>query len=384
MNEAIFAAAQPMDDDDFAAVSYLLRDATVKIVVQLDCAYFDAQLLVGTQVFPDAFNDCEPYDRLTHIFYVPQSMLETDMPLTFAALDSETDGDLCAHTFAYTPVFADEAALLDAYDSRITPQTVQTETVAPGVIYRHLDCTDRNGAPVHAFLLEIDPALHTIYVGTPDDGYASCGVRATVPQMIKAAVRGGQDVVAAVNADFFDMFGDGHPSGLCVKNGRVVANADSARPFLGVQQDGTPVIASLREAPELLPRLSQAAAGLQRILRDGALCEWGPLEPFAYVRHPRTAAGLRPDGTILLLEVDGRIPAYSNGATLVDLAMLLRSFGASDAVNLDGGGSSVVYTKGESGFDLRTNPADLYRPTERLIREEYNCLLVVRKQNEAK
>ena len=371
--------AQPMDEEDFSSVSYLLRDDTVKLVVQLGCAYFGARLLVGTRVFADAFNDCEPYDHLTHVFYVPCALLTGQMPLVFAAYDSAEDGDLCAHTFPYDPVFVDEAALLDEYDSRITPQQTQTETIAPGVVYRHLICTDKNDAPVHAFLLEVDPTQNTLYVGTPDDGCESRGVRATVPQMIDAAVRGGQNVVAAVNADFFDMFGDGHPSGLCVKNGRVAANADSARPFIGVLRDGTPVIASLSEQPQLLSALWQAAAGLQRILRGGEIDDWAPLEPFGFVRHPRTAAGLRPDGTILLLEVDGRIPDYSNGATLVDLARLLQRFGAADAINLDGGGSSVVYTKGADGFELRTNPADLYRPTERLIREEYNCLLVVGK-----
>lgn len=377
MNEELLRHAQPMDADDFTAAEYLLTDGTVKIVVRLSCAYFDAYLLVGGKAYRDAFNDREPYDALTHVFYVPLPELTPGMTLTFAALDSADDGDCCAHTFPYTADFADERALLDAYDSRIAVMRTQTEQIADGVVYRHLFCTDKNGAPVHAFLLEADMTRNTVYIGTPSDGYESRNVRATVPAMIDAAVRNGQHVLAAVNADFFDMWGDSSPSGLCVKNGRVVANADSMRPFVGVLRDGTPVIASLAENPGLLPELWQAAAGLQRILRGGLLCEWGPLEPFAYVRHPRTAVGLRGDGTLLCLEVDGRIPDYSNGATLVDLAIMLRQFGAEDAINLDGGGSSVVYTKGETGFELRTNPADLYRPTEKLIREEYNCILIV-------
>ena len=379
MKEDILHTAQEMDAEDFAAVEYLLTDGTVKIVVRLECAYFAARLFVGDREFRDAFNDCEPYDTQTHVFYVPQAALTAGMMLTFAALDSADDGDWCRHTFPYTPEFADVQALLEAYDSHILPERIETEQIADGLVYRHLYCTDKNGAPVHAFLLEADMTRNTVYIGTPADGYTSCNVRATVPAMIDAAVANGQRVLAAVNADFFDMWGDSSPSGLCVKNGRIVANADSARPFLGVTRDGTPVIASLAERPELLPELSQAAAGLQRILRDGKLDEWGPLEPFCYVRHPRTAVGLRDDGTLLCLEVDGRIPDYSNGATLVDLAILLRRFGAEDAINLDGGGSSVVYTKGETGFELRTNPADLYRPTEKLIREEYNCILIVEK-----
>ena len=221
---------------------------------------------------------------------------------------------------------------------------------------------------------------NTLCVGTPNDDYKVGRVVAKVPDMIDSAVRNGQDVLAAMNADFFDMFGDGHPSGLCVKNGRVVANADSLRPFIGVKKDGSAVIATLKECPDLLGELEQAAAGLEMILKDGALYEWGPLEPFSFVRHPRTAAGLTADGTVLLLEVDGRIPEYSNGASLIDLAELLRRFGAVRAVNLDGGGSSVTYTKAGGEFLLRSNPADLERPRDKLIRDEYNCLLVVRKK----
>lgn len=380
MNEYTLRDASPMDADDFTAAECFPAGDTVKIVVRLACAYFGAHLFVGETAYRDAFNDREPYDHLTHIFYVPQGRLTAGMTLTFAALDSAQDGDLCAHAFAYTADFADERELLLSYDSRITPMRTETQQIADGLLYRHLFCTDKNGAPVHVFLLEADMRQNTVYVGTPADGYESRNVKATVPAMIDAAVQNGQRVLAAVNADFFDMWGDCSPSGLCVKNGRVVANADSARPFVGVKRDGTPVIASLAENPELLPELMQAAAGLQRILRGGLLCEWGPLEPFAYVRHPRTAVGLRADGTLLCLEVDGRIPDYSNGATLVDLAILLRRFGAEDAINLDGGGSSVVYTKGETGYELRTNPADLYHPTEKLIREEYNCLLIAEKR----
>ena len=91
MDKERTAAAQAMDADDFAGVSYLLCGDTVKIVVQLDCAYFGARLTVGSQVFADAFNDCEPYDHLTHVFYVPQTLLTPQMTLTFTALDSTVE-----------------------------------------------------------------------------------------------------------------------------------------------------------------------------------------------------------------------------------------------------------------------------------------------------
>lgn len=370
--------ALPMGDD-FEQLSCMLCGSAVKLVAQFSMAYFDVRLHAGGTEFRDAWNAHEPYDRLTHIFYVPRKLLRDGMMLTISALDSAEDGDLCACIVPFAADFADPDALLAAYDSGIRVRETQTEAIAPGAVYRQMQCTDRDGDPVVFTTLEVDPALCTLYIGTPQDGYAAVGVRATIPDMIAAAEQNGQTVYAAVNADFFDIFGDGSPSGLCVKNGSVISEADPSRPFIGVLRDGTAVVADLAERPDLRGDLWQAAAGLPRILKDGALYEWGPLEPFAYVRHPRTAAGVCADGTIILAEVDGRIPAHSNGATLVDLACFLQTLGVVDAVNLDGGGSSAVYTKADGEFRLRTVPADLFRPNDCLIREDYNSLLVVQK-----
>ncbi len=376
MQKSDFFTAQRMDPEDLDSVEYLRQGAEIKVVVHLQCAYFEARLLAGETVYADTFNDREPYDALTHIFCVPQDALPIGGTMRFAALDSAVNGDLCVAQLSCTPQFADPDALFAAYNSGIEPMQTVSERIASGLRYSHLQCMDRENRPVQVFLLEADPHSVRFYTGTPDDGYAARGCCATVPEMIETACAHGQNVLAAVNADFFDMFGDNSPSGLCVKNGRVVANGESVRPFFGVLADGTPVITSLGERPELRDQLDHAAAGLQWILRDGAPYQWGPLEPFAYVRHPRTAAGLRADGTVLLMVVDGRIPDYSNGATLVDLIVLMQRFGAVQAINLDGGGSSILYTRTSDGYRLRTNPADLYRPTEKLIRPCFDCILI--------
>ena len=58
--------------------------------------------------------------------------------------------------------------------------------------------------------------------------------------------------------------------------------------------------------------------------------------------HPRTAVGIdRDTGEILMLVIDGR-QDFSRGYTMVELANLMREFGAEDAINLDGGGSSTM------------------------------------------
>ena len=68
---------------------------------------------------------------------------------------------------------------------------------------------------------------------------------------------------------------------------------------------------------------------------------------FVASRNPRTLAGVRRDGRILLVTVDGRRPGWSAGVTLAEAARVMRALGARDALNLDGGGSTTMTVRGE-------------------------------------
>ena len=360
--------------------SFMYIGKSVKIVVEVKCPSFCAVLRVKNKIYADEFNLAEPYDRKTHVFTVPVRELKKDTVLSFSARILHKRGIKISRSFPYgMPVYAEKEKLLDEYDNRLKEISRESEEVCEGVIYRHILYENKKGAPVHAFVTEFDPEKAELYIGTPGDGYKSRRVKATIPEMINAAENNGINIVSAVNADFFDMFGDGHPSGLCVKNGRVVANANSDRPFIALKKDGSHVITSLKESPDILPCLSHAAAGMQLVLKDGEIFDYAPLEPFSYTPHPRTCAGIRKDGTVILLVVDGRIPDYSNGASLVDLALLMKSYGADRALNMDGGGSSAMYTKKDGAHILHSRPADLVKPTANLIRKDYNSLLVKKK-----
>ncbi len=356
---------------------YLKTASDIKAVVRTDKRGYCAKLDAGGSLIADSFNLEEPYDLKSHIFYFPPETAEGLSSLCLHLKKRKKSKRFKKICFDYKPVFADENDLIQKYDSVLRLKNEERETVSEGVIYTHRVYTDKNNAPVNAFMLELDMEKSSLYVGTPNDGYEYKNVKAKVPEMIDSAVANGVPAVAAVNADFFDMFGDCHPSGLCVKNSRVIANADSKRPFIGVKKDGTAVITDISENPDIVGELSHAASGLEMIVKDGKLFDYGPLEPFSYVRHPRTAAGIRRDGSVILLVVDGRIPEYSNGASLVDLANLMIQEGADRAINLDGGGSSIVYTKNGNEFLLRNTPADLFRPRAKLIRKEFNALIAV-------
>lgn len=63
-------------------------------------------------------------------------------------------------------------------------------------------------------------------------------------------------------------------------------------------------------------------------------------------RNPRTAIGYTKDNHLIMLTADGREGA-SIGLTLVELANLMKEFGCINAMNLDGGGSTVMFINGQ-------------------------------------
>ena len=62
--------------------------------------------------------------------------------------------------------------------------------------------------------------------------------------------------------------------------------------------------------------------------------------------HPRTAAGYRNSGELVLLVVDGR-QVDSRGVDLQELAILMRDLGCVEAINLDGFGSIAIVVDGK-------------------------------------
>lgn len=75
--------------------------------------------------------------------------------------------------------------------------------------------------------------------------------------------------------------------------------------------------------------------------------------------HPRTAIGIDNDlGRVLILVIDGR-QLFSRGYTMVELANMMASFGAENALNLDGGGSSTMVGHTVTGqFGVLNSPSD--------------------------
>ena len=165
-------------------------------------------------------------------------------------------------------------------------------------------------------------------------------------------------VVAAVNGDFFTP--EGLPIGTEVVGGDVrrvrdrpaLAWRPGADPWMGVPtlEGDSVLVVGWRISRQGSDRTSQVVGAFPVLLARGErvgdlLVSENP--SFAAARHPRTAVGFDPSrGHLWLVGVDGRQPGYSDGMTLPELADLLQALGVTEAVNLDGGGSTVMVLEG--------------------------------------
>lgn len=157
-------------------------------------------------------------------------------------------------------------------------------------------------------------------------------------------VRGGR--VAAVNSS----------DSAIPKDGLVISVHGKAKDAFAQVKVGDAVrVAETIGAPwESLPTVIGAGPML---VKDGAAHVTAAEEEFppdiARGRAPRTAFGVTAAGHYLLAVVDGR-QLHSIGCTLQEMAEFMLQFGAVQAINFDGGGSSALVVGGE----LENSPSD--------------------------
>ncbi len=75
---------------------------------------------------------------------------------------------------------------------------------------------------------------------------------------------------------------------------------------------------------------------------------------------PRTAVGIKENGNVIMYTLDGRQKNYSYGATINTLAQRMKELGCVDAINLDGGGSTVMgaLLGGTDNFGVMNSPSE--------------------------
>jgi len=171
-------------------------------------------------------------------------------------------------------------------------------------------------------------------------------------------------IIAALNAnafgiltgsedDYEEIYVAGRPT-------RIVGWAESgghlfSRPAKGyfsfwVDEEGVEIY-NLREPKPA----KHALAGFGRLLQDGKITE-----EHSSKLHPRSALGYDAARKALIgVVVDGRQDGYSEGMTRRELADLMLELGCATALNLDGGGSSILLLADDSGtLQIKNRPSD--------------------------
>jgi hypothetical protein len=258
-----------------------------------------------------------------------------------------------------------------------------TEILYPGITYSRQVRRDPRPLVIHAVTVELKTPGVELLV-TPGEAQAELPLEArTTSQFleefgVQVAINGdGFTPWRSFNLlDYYPRTGDlVEPIGFAASQGTIYSQDTDSEPTLYLSRTnaariGSPAgrVYNAISGNLLLVKDGKPAAGLEASIPPELQTENrhsekrpkrekpeeeqtpGPQAGEPDLPQPRTAAGLDKSGRrLFLVVVDGRQPNYSQGATLAELAEILVALGAHTALNLDGGGSSVMVVEGSGG-----------------------------------
>jgi len=189
--------------------------------------------------------------------------------------------------------------------------------------------------------------------------------------------------IAAVNGNFFDVKNGGsvdfvRVNGKTVNTNRLDKNGNRARHQEAalVIENGKISIVKWDGSADWETKLNA-----QNILLNGPLLTLNNIDEaldtagFNRLRHPRTCLGIKANGRVVLLTVDGR-NEKSAGMSLFELRKLMRWLGCTSAINFDGGGSTTLWVNGMEGNGVINYPTDNKKWDHEGQRKVANVILV--------
>ena len=248
---------------------------------------------------------------------------------------------------------------------RVTSET--TYRVVSGVTERHFKVNNESDSnQVKCYALEIDmnnPDLSIIAsTGLDDSGeWKRTTVRDQAAVMEKKL---GVHVIGGINGAGFNTQ-TGEPGGIVIMNGETV-HPDNGRPYFAILNNGK---AEIRNANVPMDDVKEAIS----CFSSGILLKDGVIKVTNGSLNPRTAVGIKADGTVVFYVADGRQKPDSCGMTEGQMANTMQALGCVDAMLLDGGGSSTLVSTREAGSKLETRNYPSYMGVERPVA---SCLLV--------
>lgn len=192
--------------------------------------------------------------------------------------------------------------------------------------------------------------------------------------------------IAAINGNFFDVKNGGSVdfvkvNGKIINTNRLDKNGERAR-----HQQAAVVIDNGKIAVKKWDGNTDWETTLseQNIMLNGPLLTYNNVNElldttsFTRLRHPRTCLGVKPNGKIILLTVDGR-NENSAGMSLHELTKLMKWIGCSTVINFDGGGSTTLWINGMPDGGIINYPTDNKKWDHEGQRKVANVILVKKK-----
>lgn len=250
--------------------------------------------------------------------------------------------------------------------------------LASGVTYIKRTYTTKNDIQIEAYMVVMDAnaaahievqaaELTKVEICENDNSDNCCNLHAKSPKSTSTFVTEmeseSKNVYAAINAGFF-MRSDGcyAPWGMQIINGRVDAeprdNTTKVKNYsnwFGITNDGTPVISTIDGYKNTYKGNILYGVGSRYLcIVDG---KYNKLSSSAY--DAKTAIGYNADGDIVMLVVPGNNEKPETpGATYSDVAQIFMDLDIdiTQAINLDGGGSTTMVVEGTSGKPALESP----------------------------
>ena len=278
-----------------------------------------------------------------HIFYSNAEFQEILARNSVAASESETDTSMiviAGPTAEATPVPEDQPDAPEGGPVAVQPAS----TPAPENLLSSedgIEVYEVKGGTYMGFMMVVkDPSRVTCGV-CRDKFNSQKGL-----QLKDIAKR--YDAVAAINGGGFEDDGGvgngGKPIGLVISEGTVrhTGKVSGEYATVGFNKDNIMIIGKMSESEAKEKGIRDAMTFGPKLIVNG---EPANVKGSGSGLNPRTAIGQRVDGAVLMLVIDGR-QASSLGATYSDLISIMLEYGAINAINLDGGSSSLMYYKG--------------------------------------
>lgn len=217
----------------------------------------------------------------------------------------------------------------------------ESEEVSEEIVWKYHQFEDLFNSRQSITVFEVDLSKGTIEVALPhvESGFVSTS---EFGEQVGA--------IAAINGSFFNTKTGGSTvflkenDSIYAKTGEKFTSYRENAGFAISQHGDVSVIKRPDQGWEsLVEHSSILASGPLLLDRDQMVDQKD--QAFNTNRHPRTAIGITKDNRLIAVVVDGR-NTNAHGVSIKELSIIMKALGCTDAMNLDGGGSSTAWVKG--------------------------------------